>query len=369
MDALRASFMRVSACLVWGAVCVAVSVACLVTSQGVQAATASDAAAVASQRSSVQPSVHLASNAQSKVQPSIQSAEPVRVGIDLWPGYYPIVLAKKLGYFQQQGLDVQFVLPEATDDMLGQFVKGKLDMVCVAMGDAFSLYKQDPKLRVVMITDESSGGDALLAKADVTNFAGRTIGTNLNGFGELFVDGFLTRHGLTRDQVTLVHQEAADALTFLRDGKADVVHTWEPYVTEIVSFGIGKPVFDSADTPGLIPDALLVNGQFRHGHPQRVQKFVAAWLQAAQWWKANREAGDQLIEPELLLMPGSVNLKGVRLYDAAQNHLTFTRGDDMQSLYHVTQRYIDFFVKKGVLKAGMQPDDILDPSFLPKLSP
>ncbi len=307
-----------------------------------------------------------ATNSNHLIKPSTDSLVPVKVGIDLWPGYYPIVLAKKLGYFKRQGLDVQFVLPEATDDMLGQFVKGKLDMVCVAMGDAFSLYKQDPKLRVIMITDESSGGDALLAREGVSELKGRTLGTNLNGFGELFIDAFLKGRGLTRNQVTLVHQEAADALTFLRDGKADVVHTWEPYVSEIVSFGIGQVVFDSAQTPGLIPDALLVNGQFRSTHPERIRKFVQAWLQAAQWWMDNRKQGDQLIEPELLLMPGSVNLKGVRLYTAQQNRNTFKPGDDMSSLYFVTQKYIDFFVEKGVLAVGIEPSDILDPSFLPQ---
>ena len=296
---------------------------------------------------------------------SLFAAEKVRVGIDLWPGYYPIVLAKELGYFKQQGLEVEFVLPEATDNMLDDFVSGKLDMVCVAMGDAFSLYTKDPGLRVIMITDESAGGDALLVKSGLGNLKGKTIGTNLNGFGELFVNAFLQSKGLSRDDVKLVHQEASDAMAYLNEGKAHVVHTWEPYVTEIVSFKVGNVVFDSSHTPGLIPDSLLVNGKFRKAHPDRIRRFVAAWLQAAEWWLANRSKGDSLVEPELLLMPGSVNLDGVRLYTAASNRATFKPGTDMKSLYYVTQKYIDFFVEKEMLKPEMKPEDILDSSYLP----
>lgn len=298
--------------------------------------------------------------------PGLAETEKVKVGIDLWPGYYPIVLAKQLGFFKEVGLDVEFVLPEATDDMLGSFVNGKLDMVCVAMGDAFSLYQKDPGLRVIMVTDESAGGDALLAKSGIKDFRGKTIGTNLDGFGELFVTAFLRSKGLSRANVKLVHQEASDAISYLNEGKADVVHTWEPYVTEIVSFRVGDVVFDSSHTPGLIPDSLLVNGKFRSQHPDRIRRFLAAWLKAADWWLNNRRKGDSLIEPELLLLPGTVNLEGVKLYTAEKNRATFKPGNDMASLYFVTQKYIDYFVKKGMLKPSMTPEDILDPSFLPK---
>jgi len=168
------------------------------------------------------------------------------VGIDLWPGYYPVILARQLGYFDEAGLSVNVVLPEATDNMLKDFQSQKLDLVCVAMGDAFALKKDAPNLKVIMITDESAGGDALMAKdPSLDPLKGKKIGTNLNGFGEIFLEAFLKTKGLTRNDVTLVHQEAAGAIHYLQDGRADVVHTWEPYVTEIISYHVGEIVFDS----------------------------------------------------------------------------------------------------------------------------
>lgn len=288
----------------------------------------------------------------------------IKVGIDLWPGYYPIVLAKKLGFFEKRNLEVDFVLPEATDNMLGKFTSGELDLVCVAMGDAFSLYQQDSGLRVVMITDESAGGDALLSNDISQNYNGKRIGTNLKGFGELFIKSFMLQNNINPASVSLVQLDAAEAVHALQSGRVDVAHTWEPYVTEIESFKLGEVIFDSSETPGLIPDALLANGRFIKNNPVALKSFVNAWLEASEWWQANLQEGNQIIESEMVMMPNSVNLKGIRLYSRKDNLLAFQQGDDMTSLYHVTQKYIDYFIAKGVIKPGFRPSDILNPSFI-----
>jgi NitT/TauT family transport system substrate-binding protein len=304
---------------------------------------------------------------------ALSIAKPIKIGIDLWPGYYPLVLAKHLGLFKKHGLQVDIVLPESTDNMLGQFIDGDLDMVCVAMGDAFSLYNKDNDLRVVMITDESAGGDALVGQIALRekslkwdSLKGKRIGTNLNGFGELFVRRFLANQGADPDTVSFVQLEAADALNALQYNKVDIAHTWEPYVSEILSFNKGTVVFDSSQTPGLIPDALLANGPFIKNNPEQLKLFIKAWLEAAQWWLENPAQGNALIESELVMMPDSVSLKGVKLYDKHANLKAFKAGQGMDSIFHVTQMYIDFFTAKGIVKAGLKPEDIIDGQFLPE---
>lgn len=290
----------------------------------------------------------------------------IKVGIDLWPGYYPVILAKHLGLFRKNGIEVDIVLPEDTDNMLSDFTSGKLDLVCVAMGDAFSLKAQDPDLRVVMITDESAGGDALLGQPDeLNNLKGKRIGTNLNGFGELFIKSFINQAGLKLDDIQLIHQEASEAIHFLQEDRADIVHTWEPYVTEVVSFNVGDVVFDSSKTPGLIPDSLLANGNTIKNKGNSLKLFISAWLEAVEWWLNNRVKGDSIIESELVLMPGSVNLEAVRLYDKSDNIKAFKRSDDMASMHHVTDIYIKFFKRKGILKGDYSSSDFIDASFLP----
>lgn len=292
------------------------------------------------------------------------STTKINVGIDIWPGYYPVIIADKLGYFEQQQLSVTTLTPENTDDMQKSFTEGKLDVICVALGDAFALYAQDPDLRVVLISDESAGGDALLASPSFKLDKNTIIGTNLSGFGELFIAEYLKSQNFNPDDVVLIQQEAADAATFLSQKRADIVHTWEPYVTEAMSFREARVIFDSSKTPGLIPDAVLVRGGYLKENPQAIKRFVASWLKAATWWQKNRRQGDHIIETELYMMPGTVNLEGVKLYTLAENKIAFEKNNSMKSLYYVTQKYIDFFVSKGQIKR-IKPEQIIDPSFIP----
>lgn len=289
----------------------------------------------------------------------------VRVAIDLWPGYYPVVIAQKQGYFAKRGLQVDYTIPENTDKMLEAFAAGQFDVVCVALGDVFALKEKVPSLRVVLVSDESAGGDALLSlKPLPQNLKGLRIGTNLDGFGALFVREFLRQHQATVQDVALVQQEASDAVVMLKESRVDIAHTWEPYVSELTGYHDAIVVFSSARTPGLIPDAVVMHGNLLQ-QPERAKAFVAAWLEASQWWISNRHAGNRIAERALLLMPNTVNLEGIRLLDAAANRELFGRGDAPGPLYRTTQQYIDFFREKGVIKTAMTPDDVILSTLLP----
>ena len=296
------------------------------------------------------------------------SLTQIKVGIDLWPGYYPIIIAQQQGYFAEQDLDVSYVLPEETNNLMHMFSEQQIDLLCVAMGDAFSLYDKDPDMRVVMITDESYGGDALLRKGPLPK-PGQTvrIGTNLNGFGELFIREYLKRSGYFAEDIQLVQQEASQAMTYLRNNQAHIVHTWEPYVSDISNYYGADILFDSSETPGLIPDALLANGQFIKQKPEAIKKFIVAWFKGVDWWKENRALGDQIIEQELLLIPGSLSLRGTKLYSLKDNQLAFSAQDSMKSIQYVANIYLDFFKsKKKFQRLPARADDIVTGRFLPR---
>ncbi len=289
----------------------------------------------------------------------------IRVGIDLWPGYYPVVIGSKLGLFKQRGLDVQYFVPENTEKMLGDFAEGKVDIVCIALGDAITLKTRASSLKVAMISDESAGGDALLSlKPLPASLKGLRIGTNLNGFGELLVREFLKQHNTPMAEVSLVQQDAAQAGDYLATGKVDIAHTWEPYVSEAAYYHQAQVVFSSAQTPGLIPDAVVFNGQLL-ANPEAARAFIAVWLEAAEWWLHNRQAGNEIAEGELLQMPNTVKLDGIRLFDAAANRAAFARGETMQSLYVAANKYLDYFKAKDAVPATLMAEDILEPNLLP----
>lgn len=293
------------------------------------------------------------------------SLTPVHVAIDLWPGYYPVVIGKEKGFFSQRGIAVDVVVPENTDHMLQAFAAGEIDVVCVALGDVFAFRERVPSLRVVLISDESSGGDALLSlKPLPAKLKGLRIGTNTNGFGELFVRAFLQQNQTDLKDVVLVNQEASDAGVMLKQDKVDIAHTWEPYVSELTGYQDAIVVFSSAQTPGLIPDAVVMHGSLLQ-KPAVAKAFVAGWLESAEWWLSHRHNGNRIVEHALVMMPNTVNLEGIRLFDTSANRKAFRKNDSPLSLYRIGQTYIDYFREKGVLKLAIKPEEILTPDFLP----
>ncbi len=288
----------------------------------------------------------------------------MRLSIDLWPGYYPAVIADKKGWFQEAGLDLILNIPGNTDKMLAQFSAGTIDAVAVAFGDAILVSRQMPDVAVILVTDESAGGDAVLAmNPDVlTQLNGKRIGTNLGGFGELLIRRLLVNQGVSVDEVSLVNVDASKVPRLLENGDLDLGHTWSPYVGRAIESG-ATVVFSSADTPGLIPDTIAVTGEFRRDHPDAIRRFLKVWFKAQKWWLENYVEGNQIIAEATGQNVKNISLEGIRLLNWEDNVLTFKDRVSEKGLPNVLHLYNDFYVRSGVIRKPAAPT-ILASEFL-----
>lgn len=293
---------------------------------------------------------------------------PLRFAYDLWPGYYPVLIAQDQGYFDQAGIRVETIKPENTDETLGGFASGKYDFIAVAMGDIINLTRTSPDLRFIFASDYSDGADvALVASASaiktVADLKGKRIGTNLGGFGEFFITTVLEHNGLTSGDVQWLNMDAADAPQTLQNNQADLVHTWEPYVTEAKNLG-GTPLFSSHDTPGLVLDGVAVRGEVARERPDEVRAFVQAWFKAVEYWRANPAEGAAAAARQLQIAPETISLEGIKLLTITENQVLFMPGQTTASVYFTAQQYIDFFVQSGTLTVAPDVMRMIDPQFL-----
>lgn len=294
------------------------------------------------------------------------AATTLKVGLDLWPGYFPLIIAKQRDLFTSRGLQVDYFIPENTDKMLSAFKRGELDAICVALGDVFRLLPSQPGSRVVMVSDLSAGGDALLTlKPLPSRLDGLRIGTNLGGFGELFVEEFLGSYHSQIEQISLHNIDASQALAALKLNQVDVAHSWEPYVSKATDNG-ARIVFTSRQTPGLIPDVVLFNAEALAQRPDAVRGFVAAWLEAVDWWQQHPLAAKKLIADELT--SDDFSLRGIKLMTSSDNIKTFKNYLSPRALPQVVERYIQFFEDSNALPSGLLTRDVIDGRFLPASS-
>jgi NitT/TauT family transport system substrate-binding protein len=292
---------------------------------------------------------------------------PLRIGIDLWAGYYPLLLARELGYFKAAGIEVDITIPENTRRLLSDFSAGSYDGVCVSVGDMVTLTRTSPDICMVLATDESAGGDVLLGRsmpAGALALQGKRIGTSLGGFGELLVLRFLARFGLSFDDVKLVDVDASKVPALLEKGEIDFGHCWEPYVSEAKAKGF-KPLYSSADTPGLIVDGLIFHRTALEHRTDAVRALVAGWFRALDWWNTHPAEGDQRLLALLKGKTSDVSRKGIRLLGLADNRAKFREGDTDASVFHVAEQYIEHFVGRGYLVRRPRAANLLDSRMLP----
>ncbi|HYQ00025.1 MAG TPA: ABC transporter substrate-binding protein [Polyangiaceae bacterium] len=292
---------------------------------------------------------------------------PLQVGLDLWAGYYPALLAEQLGYFRDAQVAVELSIPEDTDQLLVDFAAGSLDGIGVASGDTINVVEANPDSRIILFSDLSNGADVVLGLPPVNvpeDLQGRVVGTNLGGFGELLVRQMLDQHGVRPSAVKVVNVDASRAVDRLLSGEVAAVHTWEPYASRARAQG-AKVLYSSRDADGLILDGFIFSGETLRAHPTAVRRFVSAWFRAVEHWQAHPEEDNALLVKRLAAATGSVSLDGIRLFGLAEERQLFQPGSTNRSARHVLQRFVDYFLSRGTLSAVPDLDRLLDPQFLP----
>jgi len=299
--------------------------------------------------------------------PPASREQPLQIGIDLWPGYYPALLAEQLGYFHAEEVAVQLSIPEDTDQLLVDFAAGSLDGIGVASGDTINVVEANPDARIVLFSDLSTGADMVLGLPPVNvpeDLLGRAVGTNLGGFGELLVRQMLDQHGVLPSAVKVVNVEASQALERLLSGDIAAVHTWDPYAASARAMG-AKVIYSSRDADGLILDGFIFSGEILRARPTAVRRFLKAWFRAVEHWQAHPEEDNAVLTKRLGASPGSVSFAGIQLYTLAEERRLFEPGATNRSAHHVLQRFVDYFLSRGTLSAAPDLDRLLEPHFLP----
>lgn len=294
---------------------------------------------------------------------------PLRLGMDLWAGYFPAAIAEREGLMAAEGVALEVVPTRDTNGLIAEFAAGRYDLIAVSLGDAIILTRNRPDVVVLLVADESAGGDQLLRAPTAGNDATAPprFGTNLGGFGELFIRAWLEREGIAPGDVVWTNVDASDVPAALAEGRVDFGHTWQPYADNAVAAG-ATPVFSSADTPGLILDVVLATRSGLQRQPEAYRGFVRAWFEAERRWRSDPAAGNATAASALGLEPAEVSLDGVKLYSLDDNRHAMTGGRDAP-LASLIARYSAFFVERGSLSTPPEPASMFDPGLLPEAPP
>jgi len=243
----------------------------------------------------------------------------LRVGLLMWPGYEPPLLAREAGLIDRDSVSI--VDYGAPSDVLRDYRDGALDAAALTV--QFSSELGPDGHRIVLVIDESSGGDAIVARPGITSLAalrGRRVGVEPNPLSAYVLLRAIAGAGLDADDVETVPIDVDRTVDALHSGEVDAVVTYDPYRARLLDSGAIE-IFDSASMPGEIYDVLYVHETVFEQRREEVCGLVRGWLDAVERLRrVPPEFDDSIRTREGRTAAGLIDeLTGVRLVGAELN--------------------------------------------------
>jgi NitT/TauT family transport system substrate-binding protein len=291
--------------------------------------------------------------------------KPYRVGFNAWIGSIAFFVAREKGFFKEEGLDLQDKSFSSPGDGLPPLLTGDLDAVLSTADSVITVLDKAPgQLRVVYLTDTSSGADAILAKKDIGGIKamkGRKVAATLGQCNQLLLEKALEKAGLTDADIQLVNMNPDDAGSAFAAGKIDVAVTWEPWITKVSGEKKGHVIFSSKETPNLILDVLAISAKTAQKKPAETRAFLKALNRGYDFVQKHTDEAAALAAKALEQKPDEVKamLPKVKLYSPKQN-LEVMAGPAASATAQVAQ----FFKDKKVNETLVDVSHLYDPSFL-----
>jgi NitT/TauT family transport system substrate-binding protein len=295
-------------------------------------------------------------------------AEPLKIGVTVWPGWMPWWIVEEKNYFEQVGVEAEIIkFKRHTDDMTA-FAAKKLDATHMTISDVVIPAASGVPGRIVLITDESAGADGILAKtgiASAADFKGKRVAYEFGSVSQLLVMRALEKEGLTLKDVRSINMSAEDAGTAFLAGAVDVAVTWEPYLSQGSKDGKGSVVFSTADTPGLVPDLMVFRDEAVKTRGDDIQKILEAWKLALKYIETNHEDAVAIMAKGAGISTEEMKegLAGIKLYSIADNVKGFGQAPD-GDLYKNVAEQIEFLLSNKVISKKPDVESLIVPSFV-----
>ena len=241
---------------------------------------------------------------------ALACALPARAGtIQLMVGgvekqiYLPVALADRLGYFKEQGLDVQVLSDTSGGHAEDGLLTGSVQGVVGFYDHTIDLQAKGKFVQAVVQFSQAPGEAVVVAARRAesirtpADFRGHALGvTGLGSSTHLLMQYLVAQSGIRKGEVTIAGVGAGDAFAqALRDGRIDVGMTTEPTLSRLLKSGDARLLVDlrtpeQATTAlgGIYPAACLyLSTPWISTHRDDVQRLVNALVKSLRFIAAH----------------------------------------------------------------------------------
>ncbi|MBX5490785.1 MAG: ABC transporter substrate-binding protein [Chloroflexi bacterium] len=311
--------------------------------------------------------------APAAVLPQLQQVKIGDVAASSAVGVY---LAQDRGYFQEQGLNAEFLRFDSGSLTVAPLSVGELDVgVGVVSAALFNAIGRGVDVRLVAPQSRYELGYSQLildlrrdladsgAIRDFADLRGRTIAVlSLASTNELVMERALQQGGLTVNDVNLVPLGSGDQITAFANGSIDAGLLTEPQATVAADRGVAVKWREAAEwSPGVQVSNILYGPNFTQRNVDAGQRFMLAYLKGVRDYYDAIIAGRGDREAVIATLMRYTPLQDRALYDRIlfvyiDPNLAFNEGD--------LRATIQWHLDRGLIERPVDLSTVIDGRFV-----
>jgi len=268
------------------------------------------------------------------------SAETLKIAYSDWPGWIAWEIGVQKGWFKEEGVDVDFQWFDYVPSM-DAYVAGKVDAVCMTNGDALVTGSTGKPSVGILINDFSNGNDMIVGAPgikSVKDLKGKKIGLEEGFVEHLLYLTAIEKAGMKPDDVTIVNTPTNETPGVLASKAVDAIAAWQPNSGQALKALPGsKPIFTSADAPGIIYDLLYVSPESLEKNKADWAKVVKVWYKIADYMQEEKNTDDvlKILSARVKITPEEYEpfLKGTKILSLEEALKCWEENDTLKSVY------------------------------------
>jgi len=293
----------------------------------------------------------------------------LRLGFSAWPGWFPWQVAQDQGMFTANGIDVDLRYYDNYTDSLKALAAGDIDANSQTLNDTLASVGAGSKQTIVLVNDNSTGNDKIIARDGITSVAdlkGHTVAVEQGTVDHYLILLALRQSGLAEKDIRLRAMPTDAAAAAFAAGQVDAVGAFAPFTTTALQRPGSRAIATSAEFPGAIPDHLVVNSTLVQARPNDIQALVNAWFAATRWIRAHPVDAVAIMAKRAGVSPADYRGydAGTTIFTSAQNLEAFTPGVTAAHLNFQAGQIADFMVSTGMVPQRPNLSGLLDARFV-----
>lgn len=300
--------------------------------------------------------------------------DKITIGFSAWPGWFPWQVAEEKGLFKKHGVDVELKWFDSYTDSINALTTGNIDANSQTLNDTLASVSGGAKEKVVLVNDNSTGNDQIIAAKDINTVAdlkGKKVAAEQGTVDHYLLLLALEQAGLEPSDITFKPLATDAAAAAFSAGQVDAVGVFAPFTTTALGRKGSKAIATSKDFPGAIPDHLVFSSDFVEDRPDDVQAVVDTWFDTIKWINENKGEANKIMAKRADVSVADYRSydKGTTIFSLAENLDAFRSGSTPANLDFQAAKIAEFLVGTGLVDEEPPLDGLLDSRFVEKLAP